>query len=214
MRESRNVIFIETPPTLLVPAPARGLTDGEFTYEDNADLLRDVMAYLDLDSPADHGTVAPSALDINEMQQLVYNIQEITGRDLLVNTTSPASSGGSSDREVSLSDGAASPDTGDASVPPPVPSPAPAVERTKRSTRSTTTVDEQFPTNRRARNTSVNAKTVNELKRLALYTKSPQADMRHCEEKINVLEYVHVANITQMHSRSEGEKAKTIPNTF
>ena len=96
VRESRNVIFIETPPTLPGPAPASGLTDGEFTYEDDDDLLRDVMdytSYLDLDSPADHGTVAPSALDTDEMRQLVTNIREITDRDLLINTTSPASPG-------------------------------------------------------------------------------------------------------------------------
>ena len=81
VRESRNVIFIETPPTLPDPAPASGLTDGEFTYEDNDDLLRDMMDYtmhLDLDSPADHGTTAPSALDADEMRQLVNNIREIT----------------------------------------------------------------------------------------------------------------------------------------
>ena len=215
VRESRNVIFIETPSTLPDSAPASGLTDGEFTYENNDGLLRDVVdytSYLDLDSSADHGTVAPSALYTDEMRQLVNNIRERTGRDLLVNTTSPASPGRDSDREVSSSDGALRPDTGDA--PAPVPPPAPAAGRTKRSTRSTTTVDEPSSTNQRARNTSVNAKTIKELKRLALYTKSSLADMRHCEEKLSFLEYAYVANNTQMHSRSEGEKIKTIPNTF
>ena len=97
VRESRDVMFIETPPTLPDPAPASGFADGEFTYEDNDDLLRDMMdytLYLDLDSPADHGIVAPSALDADEMRQLVNNIQEITGGDLLVSTTRPASPGG------------------------------------------------------------------------------------------------------------------------
>ena len=46
VREIRNIIFIETPPTLPDPAPASGFTDGEFTYEDNNDLLRDVMDYI------------------------------------------------------------------------------------------------------------------------------------------------------------------------
>ena len=218
VRESRNVIFIETPPTLPDPAPASGLTDGEFKYEDNDDFLRDVIdytSYLDLDSPADHGTVAPSALDTDEMRQLVNKTREITGRDLLVNATSPASPGGGLDREGSSPDGVPSPDTGDAPAPAPVPAPVPAAGRTKRSTISTTTVDEPSSTNQSARNTSVNAKTINELKRLALYTKSPLADMGHCEEKLNFLEYASVANNTQMHSRSEGEKIKTIlPNTF
>ena len=190
VRESRNVIFIETPPTLPDPAPANGLRDDEFTYEDNDDFLRDVMdytSYLDLDSPADHGTVAHSSLDTNEMRQLVNNIRETTGRDLLVNTTSPASPGGGSDREVSSSDGAPSPDTGNAPSPAPAPAPASAAGRTKRSTRSTTTVDELSSTNQRVRNTSANAKTVNELKCLALYTKSPLVDMGHCEKRINFL---------------------------
>ena len=77
VRESRKAIFIKTPPTLPDPAPASGLTDGEFTYEDNDDLLRDVMdytSYLDFDSPADHGAVAPSTLDTDEIRQLVNNI--------------------------------------------------------------------------------------------------------------------------------------------
>ena len=34
------------------------------------------------------------------------------------------------------------------------------------------------------------------------------------EEKLNFLEYAFVANNTQIHSRSEGEKVKTVPNTF
>ena len=60
----------------------------------------------------------------------------------------------------------------------------------------------------------MNTKTVNVLQRLALYIKSPLADMGHCEERLNFLEYVYVANNTQMHSRSEGENIKAIPNTF
>ena len=215
--ESRNAIFTQTPTTLPNPAPTSGLTDGEFKYEDNDDILRDVMdytSYLDLDSPVDHGTVAHSALDTDEMWKLVNKIREITGRDLLVNTTSPPSPGGGSDREVSSSDGAPSPDTEDTPVPAPAPGPGPAAGRTKRSTKSTTTVDEPSSTNQRARNTSVNANAVNELKRLTLYTKSPLADMGHCEKRLNFLEYAYVANNNQMHSRSEGKKVKTIPNTF
>ena len=161
-----------------------------------------------------HGTGAPSALDADEMLQLVNNIREITSRHLLVNTASPASPGGGLYREVSSSDGVPPPDTGEAPAPAPAPVSAPAAGRTKRSTRSTTMVDEPSLTNQRARNTSVNDKTVNELKRLALYTKSPLADIIHCEERLHFFEYAYVAKNTQIHSRSEGEKVKTIPNTF
>ena len=38
--------------------------------------------------------------------------------------------------------------------------------------------------------------------------------MRHCDGRLNVLEYTYFATNTQMHSGSEGEKVKTIPNTF
>ena len=109
-----------------------------------------------------------------------------------------------------------SPDTGDAPAPTPTPAPVPDADagRTKRSTRSTTTVDDPSSTNQRASYTSVKARTVNGLKRLALYTKSPLADMEHCEERLNFFEYAYDANNTQIHSRSEREKVKTIPNTF
>ena len=38
--------------------------------------------------------------------------------------------------------------------------------------------------------------------------------MGHCEERLNFFEYAYVANNTQIHSRSEGEKVKIVPNTF
>ena len=60
----------------------------------------------------------------------------------------------------------------------------------------------------------MNAKTVNELKRLALYTKSTLADMGYCDKRLKFLEYACVTNNTQIHSRSEGEMIKTIPNIF
>eukprot|EP00752_Nemacystus_decipiens_P015693 g14006.t1 len=57
-------------------------------------------------------------------------------------------------------------------------------------------------------------KTITELRRLALYTNTPLADIGHREERINFLEHAFVADSTQLRSCSEGEKVKTIPNTF
>ena len=60
----------------------------------------------------------------------------------------------------------------------------------------------------------MNAKTANGVKRLTLHTKFPLAEMGYCEERLDFLEYTYVANNTQMHSRSQKEEVKTIPNTF
>ena len=44
MRVSKNVIFIETP-SVSTSLDARGFDDGEFTYDDHDDMLRDVRNY-------------------------------------------------------------------------------------------------------------------------------------------------------------------------
>ena len=44
VRVSQNVIFIETP-SVAPSLDARGLGDGEFTYDDHGDMLRDVRNY-------------------------------------------------------------------------------------------------------------------------------------------------------------------------
>ena len=55
VRESRKVIFIETPSVLPDPDLVSGFDEGEFTYDDYDDMIRDVRNYtskLDLSSPA------------------------------------------------------------------------------------------------------------------------------------------------------------------
>ncbi|CAB1120117.1 unnamed protein product [Ectocarpus sp. CCAP 1310/34] len=79
--------------------------------------------------------------------------------------------------------------------------------------RSTAKVDKPSLTNQSGRDTAVKPKTIRELRRLALYTDTPLADVGHREERFDFLEYAFVANNTQIHGRSEGEKVKTIPNT-
>ncbi|CAN0579240.1 unnamed protein product, partial [Ectocarpus sp. 12 AP-2014] len=166
VRESRNVIFIETPSA--IPDPTKGSRSE------------------------DH---------------------EVAGQDLVANNNGPTSPNEESDHENS------SPEDENT----PAPNPAHVTRRTLRSstqapdrtrTRSTTKVGKPSATNQRAREVAVDAKTISELKRLALYTNTPLADIGHREEKLNFLEYAFVANNTQIHSRSEGEKVKTIPNNF
>ena len=88
VRESRNVIFIETPSVLPEPDLVSDLDEGEFTYDEYDDMVRDVRNYasnLDLASPlAADGVVGdPSVRDFLEQ------IRAATTRDLGLN---PASS--------------------------------------------------------------------------------------------------------------------------
>eukprot|EP00903_Cladosiphon_okamuranus_P015299 g14134.t1 len=87
VRESRNVVFIET-----APAPPsldeRGFDDGEFTYDDQDDMIRDVRNYttnhsVDALSPT-HAVGDPSVLELLE------DISNVTNRDLGINPADPA----------------------------------------------------------------------------------------------------------------------------
>ena len=88
VRESRNVIFIETPPVLREPDLVNGFDEVEFIYDEYDDMVRDVRNYnsnLDLASPsAADGVVGdPSVRDRFEQ------IRATTTCDLCIN---PASS--------------------------------------------------------------------------------------------------------------------------
>ena len=87
MRESRNVIFIET-----TPAPSwldeRGFDDGEFTCADQNDMIRDVRNYttnhsVDALSP-NHAVGDPSVLELLEDISIVNN------RDLGLSSADPS----------------------------------------------------------------------------------------------------------------------------
>ena len=79
VRESRNVIFIETPTAMPEPDLANGLEEGEFTYDDVDDMVRDIRNYssnIDLSlSPAAGQTVNPS------VRELLNQIKDTTERD-------------------------------------------------------------------------------------------------------------------------------------
>ena len=71
VRESKNVIFIETPSVLPEPDLVNGVDEGGFTHDEYDDMVRDVRNYtsnIDLaSSPAADGVVGdPSVRDLLE----------------------------------------------------------------------------------------------------------------------------------------------------
>ena len=88
VRESRNVIFIKTPSVSHEPDLVGDFEEGEFTYDEYDDMVRDVQNYtsnVDLASPSagDEMVGDPSVRDLLEQ------IRATTTRDLGLN---PASS--------------------------------------------------------------------------------------------------------------------------
>ena len=79
VRDSRNVIFIETP-SVMCPPDVGGYDDGEFTYDGHDDMVRDLRNYtfnhsIDSLSP-DHAVGDPPLIDLLE------RLRETTDRDL------------------------------------------------------------------------------------------------------------------------------------
>ena len=92
VRESRNVIFIETPSVLPEPDLVSGFDEGEFTYDDYDDMVRDVRNYtskLDLSLPA----AADRAFKDLSVRDLLEKIRETADRDLDFNPASSEPSG-------------------------------------------------------------------------------------------------------------------------
>ena len=122
VRESRNVIFIET-----TPAPPsldeRGFDDGKFTYADQNDMIRDVRNYT-TDHPVDalspnHAVGAPSVLELLE------DISTVNNRDLGLSSTdpSPAAEDAPADDSLASPGGVSPPESGNG-APSPAASPS------------------------------------------------------------------------------------------
>ena len=91
-RESRNVIFIETPSVLPEPDFVSVFHEGEFTYDDHDDMVQDVRNYtskLDLSSTA----AADRAVEDLSVRDLLEQIRETADRDLDFNPASSEPSG-------------------------------------------------------------------------------------------------------------------------
>ena len=96
--ESRNVILIETPSVLPEPGLASGFDEGEVTYNDYDDMVRDVRIYTskpDLSSPA----AADQAVEDLSVRDLLEKNRQTTDRDLDFN---PAGSEPSGDLPVTV----------------------------------------------------------------------------------------------------------------
>ena len=130
VRSSRNVVFIETAP---VPSSLdeRGFDDGEFTYDDHDEMLRDVRNYtfnhsVDSLSP-EHAVGDPPVLELLEQ------VRQITDRDLGVSPAGPSpadgapeTSGGTPEGDSPASPGGVSPPEPGDGASPPGSSPGPA----------------------------------------------------------------------------------------
>lgn len=89
VRESRNVVFIETP--RLPPADDADFDSGEFNYDDHDDMVRDVRNHtfnhsIDSLSP-DHAVGEPPVME------LLHQIRETTARDLHLAESSSSDGG-------------------------------------------------------------------------------------------------------------------------
>lgn len=113
VRVSQNVTFIETP-GVAPSSDARGFDDGEFTYDDHDDMLRDVRNYTSnhsVDSiPPEHAVGDLSAIEL--LEQIV----ETTNRDLGLAPTgsptaddAPGTSGGTSEGDSPVPPGGVTP---------------------------------------------------------------------------------------------------------
>ena len=83
MRVSQNVIFIETP-SVAPSLDARGFDDGEFTYDNHDDMLRDVRNYTSnhsADSLSPERAVGDAVGNLSPIELLEKNC-ETTNRDL------------------------------------------------------------------------------------------------------------------------------------
>ena len=92
VRESRNVIVIKTPSVLPEPDKMSGFDEGQFTYDDYDDVVRDLRNYtskLDLSSPA----AADRAVEDLSVWDLLDQARETTDSDIDFNPASSEPSG-------------------------------------------------------------------------------------------------------------------------
>ena len=135
VRVSQNVIFIEAP-SVVPSLDARDFDDGEFTYDDHDDMLRDVRNYTSnhsADSVSPERAVGDAVGDLSAIKRLEKNC-ETTNRDLGVAPAgsasandAPGTSGSTPEEDSPAPPGGVSPPVpvNDASSPGSSPGPAP-----------------------------------------------------------------------------------------
>ena len=163
----------------------------KFTYDEHDDLVRDVRDYtsrLDLSTPpVDNTTADAPTLD------LVVQIRETTARDIHGAPASPIGSGTAPTQAAAGSSGGAPSATGSGTAP------SQSAAGSSAAGSSTGTPS---------------ARTLRELRRLALFTQGEFPDVAHRDGYHNVVEYAYAVTNTQHQSRSEGKNIKIIPISF
>ena len=135
VRVNQNVIFIQTP-SVAPSLDARGFDDGEFTYDDHDDMLRDVQNYTSnhsVDSLSPERAVGDAVGDPSAIG-LLEQICETTNRDLGLapagstpSNDAPGTAGGTPEEDIPAPPGGVSPPVpvNDAYSPGSSPGPAP-----------------------------------------------------------------------------------------
>ena len=186
MRESRNVVFIETPS--VAPDPDLMLDGGVLEYHEPDDLVRDVRNYatrLDLGSSSHNCTS-----DDVSVRQLLEQLRDVTDRDLRV---TPART--------------ETPET------PPVEQPSPPGTQSS-SGGETPPAGGDSPVSSQPSNASVpNARTLRELRKLAFFAKGEFPDVGHRDGMHRFAEFAYAASNTQLHSHSP-QGTVTVPESY
>ena len=173
VRESRNVVFIETPS--VAPDPDLMLNEGALEYHEPDDLVRDVRNYatrLNLGSSSDNRTS-----DDVSARQLLEQLRDVTDRDLRV---TPA-----------LTE---TPET------PPVEQPSPPGTQSS-SGGETPPAGGDSPVSSQPSNPSVpNGRTLRELRKLAFFAKGEFPDVGHRDGMHRFAEFAYAVSNTQLHS--------------
>ena len=186
VRESRNVVFIETPS--VAPDPDLMLDEGALEYHEPDELVRDVRNYatrLDLGSCSDNRTS-----DDVSVRQRLEQLRDVTDRDLRV---TPART--------------ETPET------PPVEHPSPPGTQSS-SGRETPPAGGDSPASSHPSNPSMpNARTLRELRKFAFYAKGEFPDVGHRDEMHRFAEFAYAASSTQLHSHSP-QGTVTVPESY
>ena len=164
------------------------LDEGALEYHEPDDLVRDVCNYatrLDLGSPSDNRTS-----DDVSMRQLLEQLRDVTDRDLRVK---PART--------------ETPET------PPVEQPSPPGTQSS-SGEETPPAAGDYPVSSQSSNPSVpNARTLRELRKLAVFAKGEFPDVEHRDGMHRFAEFAYAASNTQLHSHSP-QGTVTVPESY
>ena len=186
VRESRNVVFIETPSVALDPDLL--LDEGALVYHEPDDLVRDVRNYATRFDPGSSSHNRTS--DDVSVRQLLDELRDVADRDLRV---TPART--------------ETPET------PSVEQPSPPGTQSS-SGGETPPAGGDSPVSSQPSNASVpNARTLRELRKLAFFAKGEFPDVGHKDGMHRFAEFAYAALNTQLHSHSP-QGTVTVPESY